>query len=87
MICGMIFFLFPSPEKMSQDYRFEPIEAIHWKDLVGKSKKRRAGEMKAHHICHSRESGNPGLVIKIIKYQKNGDEKIYYSTGFPLSRE
>jgi hypothetical protein len=43
--------------------------------------------MKAHHICHSRESGNPGLVIKIIKYQKNGDEKIYYSTGFPLSRE
>jgi hypothetical protein len=22
-----------------------------------------------------------------IKYEKNGDEKIYYSTGFPPSRE
>ncbi len=41
----------------------------------------------AHHICHSREGGNPGLVIKKIKYKKNGDEKIYYSTGFPPSRE
>jgi hypothetical protein len=39
----MIFLLFPSPEKMIQDYHFEPIEAIHWKDKVGKSKKRRAG--------------------------------------------
>jgi hypothetical protein len=38
-------------------------------------------------FCHSRESGNPGLVIKKIKYKKNGDEKINYSTGFPLSRE
>jgi hypothetical protein len=34
---------------------------------------------------HSRGSGNPGLVKK--KYKKNGDEKIYYSTGFPLPRE
>jgi hypothetical protein len=37
-------------------------------------------------FCHSRESGNPGI-LKIIKYKKNGDEKIYYSTGFPLPRE
>jgi hypothetical protein len=41
----------------------------------------------AHHICHSRAGGNPELVIKKIKYKKNGDEKIYYSTGFPLPRE
>jgi hypothetical protein len=32
MIWGMIFFLFSSPEKMIQDYHFEPIEVIHWKD-------------------------------------------------------
>jgi hypothetical protein len=36
---------------------------------------------------HSRGSGNPGLVIKKIKYKKNGNEKIYYSTGFPPARE
>ena len=28
MICGMIFFLFSSPEKMSDDYYFEPLEAM-----------------------------------------------------------
>jgi hypothetical protein len=38
-------------------------------------------------ICHSRGGGNPGLVIKEIKYKKNGYERIYYSTGFPPSRE
>jgi hypothetical protein len=32
MICGMIFLLFLSPEKMIDDYYFEPIEAMHWKD-------------------------------------------------------
>jgi hypothetical protein len=32
MIRGMIFLLFSSPEKMIDDYHFEPIEAIQWKD-------------------------------------------------------
>ncbi len=41
----------------------------------------------SRYFCHSRGGGNPGLVIKEIKYKKNRDKKIYYFTGFPLSRE
>jgi hypothetical protein len=32
MIRGMIFLLFPSPEKMIQDYHSEPIEVMYWRD-------------------------------------------------------